>query len=121
MGLNRYKYLVRTYATLFYLGADRVPGAARHTGSCARAASLSPGSVTAGSWHSVAGYLAVLPIAHVGYLRAATIASLVAFTLLFATIGNRGTKYHKSYLLTFHSSNCRLNSNFALVVVSTGI
>ena len=72
MGLNRYKYLVRTYATLYYLGADRVPGAARHTGSCARAASLSPGSVTAGSWHSVAGYLAVLPIAHVGYLRAAT-------------------------------------------------
>ena len=63
MGLNRYKYLVRTYATLYYLGADRVPGAARHTGSCARAASLSPGSVTAGSWHSVAGYLAVLPIA----------------------------------------------------------
>ena len=74
MGLNRYKYLVRTYATLYYLGADRVPGAARHTGSCARAASLSPGSVTAGSWHSVAGYLAVLPIAHVGYLRAATCA-----------------------------------------------
>ena len=73
MGLNRYKYLVRTYATLYYLGADRVPGAARHPGSCARAASLSPGSVTAGSWHSVAGYLAVLPIAHVGYLRAATI------------------------------------------------
>ena len=72
MGLNRYKYLVRTYATLYYLGADRVPGAARHTGWCARAAPLSPGSVTAGSWHSVAGYLAVLPIAHVGYLRAAT-------------------------------------------------
>ena len=72
MGLNRYKYLVRTYATLYYLGADRVPGAARHTGWCARAAPLSPGSVTAGSWHSVAGHLAVLPIAHVGYLRAAT-------------------------------------------------